>query len=234
MVLHWEALLELTLGVVLSMLIGVEREFHAKSAGIRTCALVGLGATLFTVVSRQGEWLLPGLTVTNVDGSRVAAQIVSGIGFLGAGLIFVRRESVQGLTTAASVWLVAAIGMAAGAGVPDLAIGATVLYFLVMLGLNPIRRRIPRAHSTQEVVHITYEDGHGVLRELMNTIGNCGASVDHLAVLRVHQDEGPRLQRVRIELHTVGGSLTQLVRDLSEIPRVHEVASDSRGTYDES
>ena len=231
--MRWESILELTVGVALSMLIGLEREFYAKSAGIRTCALVGLGATLFTVVSRQGEWLLPGLTVTNVDGSRVAAQIVSGIGFLGAGLIFVRRESVQGLTTAASIWLVAAIGMAAGAGVLDLAIAATVLYFLVVVGLQPIRRRLPRSNSTHEVVNITYEDGHGVLRDIMNTIGNAGASVDHLDVLQVHQQDGPRLQRVRIELHTIGGSLTLLVRDLSEVPRVREVASTSRGSYDD-
>lgn len=231
--MHWESMIELTVGVALSMLIGLEREFHSKAAGIRTCALVGLGATLFTVVSRQGEWLLPGLTVTNVDGSRVAAQVVTGIGFLGAGLIFVRRESVQGLTTAASVWLVAAVGMAAGAGVLDLAGFATLLYFLVVLGLRPLRRVLPHAHSTHEVVNITYEDGHGVLRDIMSTIGDCGASVDHLDVLQADTPAEPRMQRVRIELHTVGGSLTQLVRDLAELPRVREVASSSRGTYDD-
>lgn len=230
--MNWQAMLELTVGVTLSMLIGFEREFHRKAAGIRTCALVGLGATLFTVVSREGHWLLPGVTtITNVDGSRVAAQVVSGIGFLGAGLIFVRRESVQGLTTAASVWLVAAIGMTAGAGVLDLAVAATVLYFLVIVGLQPLRSHLPHAHSTQEVISITYEDGHGVLRDIMSTIGNCGASVDHLDVVPVH--EGPGLQRVRIELHTTGGSLTELVRDLAEVPRVRGIDS-SLGNYDDT
>ncbi|WP_241653565.1 MgtC/SapB family protein [Propioniciclava flava] len=227
---HWDAMIELTVGVALSMLIGLEREFHGKAAGIRTCALVGLGSTLFTVVSRQGEWLLPGMTVTNVDGARVAAQIVSGIGFLGAGLIFVRRDSVRGLTTAASIWLVAAVGMAAGAGVVDLAVTATILYLLVIIGLTPLRSRLPHSSFTHEVVSITYEDGHGVLRDVMNTIGNHGVAVDHLDVLSVpDRDTRVPLQRVRIEMHTIGGSLTQLLRELAEIPRVRGVDS-ARGT----
>ena len=117
--IHWMVIAELALATLLSAAIGLEREFNSKPAGMRTCALVGLGSALFTAVSRNGAWLLPGLTITNVDGSRVAAQIVSGIGFMGAGLIFVKRDSVRGLTTAACIWLVAAVGMAAGAGVPE-------------------------------------------------------------------------------------------------------------------
>jgi putative Mg2+ transporter-C (MgtC) family protein len=107
---------DLALALVLSALIGAEREMHQKSAGLRTNAIVGLAAALIMLVSKYGfaDVLGPHSTV---DPSRVAAQIVSGIGFIGGGLIFVRREAfVEGLTTAAIVWLTAGIGMACGAG----------------------------------------------------------------------------------------------------------------------
>lgn len=90
MQLHLDSFLYLAVALVLSLIIGAEREFYSKSAGMRTTALVGLGAAVFTVVSREGHWL--GDSVSGGDGARVAAQIVSGIGFLGAGLIFVRRD----------------------------------------------------------------------------------------------------------------------------------------------
>ena len=230
---HWWTMVELAIGVGLSIVIGIEREFNAKSAGIRTCALVGLGATLFTAVSRHGAWILPGLTVTNVDGSRVAAQIVSGIGFLGAGLIFVRRDAVQGLTTAASVWLVAAVGMAAGAGVPDLAIAATVLYLIVVVGIQPLRRWLPRARLTRDCVWVSYGDGQGVLRDIMGAIGEHGVSVEGFSVLAGELRDGRRVQRVRIDVHSVGGSITQLLHALAEVPNVYEVSSEGRGAFRE-
>ncbi len=232
--MQWWAVAELAVGVALSIVVGVEREFHGKSAGIRTCALVGLGSALFTVVSRHGNWLLPGMTITNVDGSRVAAQIVSGIGFLGAGLIFVRRDSVRGLTTAASIWLVAAIGMAAGAGKVDLAAAATVMYLLVMVGIQPMRRWLPHSRHTRDTLWITYDDGYGILREVMQVIGDHGISVDNLSVLGADQDEArPGRARVKLEVRTMGGSFTQVIHALSEIPHVREVTSDGHGAYAE-
>ena len=114
---------------------GLEREIRQKSAGLRTHTLVGVGAALFVLISKYGftDVLVPGEVI--LDPSRVAAQIVSGIGFLGAGLIFVRRDSVRGLTTAASIWVTAAIGAACGAGLPWLAAATTVGYLIVTLGL---------------------------------------------------------------------------------------------------
>src|ERR1700729_1605994 len=121
------------LALVLSALIGLEREVRQKHAGLRTHTLVGVGAALFMLISKYGftDVLQPRLVV--LDPSRVAAQIVTGIGFLGAGLIFVRRDSVRGLTTAASVWVTAAVGAASGAGVPILAALSTGIYFVVAL-----------------------------------------------------------------------------------------------------
>jgi putative Mg2+ transporter-C (MgtC) family protein len=117
----WRQVAELGLALVLSAAIGLEREVRQKNAGLRTHTLVGVGAALFMLISKYGftDVLQPGVVV--LDPSRVAAQIVTGVGFLGAGLIFVRRDSVRGLTTAASIWVTAAIGSAAGAGLPVLA-----------------------------------------------------------------------------------------------------------------
>src|SRR6202453_4995774 len=117
----WRQAAELGLALVLSAAIGLEREVRQKNAGLRTHTLVGVGAALFMLISKYGftDVLEPGLVV--LDPSRMAAQIVSGVGFLGAGLIFVRRDSVRGLTTAAGIWVTAAVGCAAGAGLLVLA-----------------------------------------------------------------------------------------------------------------
>src|SRR3978361_577176 len=111
----WLQLEELILAFVLSALVGLEREIRQKSAGLRTYTLVGVSAALFMLISKYGfmDVLENGRVV--VDPSRVAAQIVSGIGFIGGGVIFMRRDIVRGLTTAASVWLTAALGMSCGA-----------------------------------------------------------------------------------------------------------------------
>ena len=128
----WLQLAELALAFVLSALVGLEREVRQKSAGLRTYSLVGVSAALFMLISKYGfmNVLENGRVV--VDPSRVAAQIVSGIGFIGGGVIFMRRNIVRGLTTAASVWLTSALGMACGAGLPVLAVATTAGYFLIM------------------------------------------------------------------------------------------------------
>jgi len=132
--LELELVARLILGFVLSGLVGLEREVSLKPAGLRTHILVGLGSTLFTVLSLQA---FPGS-----DPSRVAASIVVGIGFLGAGTIIKTKEKVIGLTTAATLWIVASIGVATGAGFYVLAIVATILAFSV-LKLD-IFERVPR------------------------------------------------------------------------------------------
>src|SRR5690348_1758379 len=106
----------LVVATVLGAVVGIDRERLERAAGLRTHAMVGLGAALFMVLSAFGFHDIPGTPNVALDPSRIAAQIVSGIGFLGAGLIIVRREEVRGLTTAASIWVVAAVGAAAGAG----------------------------------------------------------------------------------------------------------------------
>lgn len=134
-------LAELAMAFLLSAIIGLEREIRRKSAGLRTYTLVGTSSALFLLISKYGfnDVLQSGTVV--LDPSRVAAQIVTGIGFIGAGLIFVKGNRVAGLTTAATVWVVTGIGMACGAGLPILAGAATVAYFIVALVFPILRRR---------------------------------------------------------------------------------------------
>jgi len=143
-------LVELGLAFLLSALVGVERELRHKSAGLRTYTIVGTTAALFILVSKYGftDVLVNDRIV--LDPSRVAAQIVTGIGFIGAGLIFVRGDHVSGLTTAATVWLVTGIGMACGAGLPLLAVAVTAAYFIVALIFPVLVRILSGNHVSAE------------------------------------------------------------------------------------
>jgi putative Mg2+ transporter-C (MgtC) family protein len=160
-------IIELFVAFGLTALIGIEREIQGKSAGLRTQTIVGTAAALILLVSKYGfsDVLVDNLVV--VDPSRVAAQIVSGIGFLGAGIIIFRRGSVHGLTTAASVWESAAIGMAAGSGLLLLACTVTAMHFLIVLGFMPIARRLASRLSGSIRLHVTYAEGRGVMTALL-------------------------------------------------------------------
>src|ERR1700759_4638609 len=140
---EWDLIWRIGLALVLSASIGLDRELRQKSAGLRTYTLVGVGSALFMLISKYGFFDVLNHANVVLDPSRVAAQIVSGIGFTGAGLIFVRRDSVRGLTTAAGAWLTAAVGAAAGAGMPVLAVAATLAYFVTVYVLAPLARRPP-------------------------------------------------------------------------------------------
>jgi putative Mg2+ transporter-C (MgtC) family protein len=134
----WDALLRLLVAAVLGGAIGLERELRDQEAGFRTHLLVSLGACVFTLVSAYAwtDWSFSTPQGIVFDPTRIAAQIVTGIGFLGAGAIIVRGISVRGLTTAATLWVVAAIGMAAGTAYYTVAFGATAL---VLVSLGPLR-----------------------------------------------------------------------------------------------
>ena len=163
----WMQLGELALAFVLSALIGLEREIKQKNAGLRTYTLVGVAAALFMLISKYGfmDVIASGRVV--LDPSRVAAQVVSGIGFVGAGVIFMRRDVVRGLTTAASVWVTAALGMACGAGLPVLAVATTAAHFIVMLVFPKLVERLPKPRRSTNDLQISYEDGRGVLPQIL-------------------------------------------------------------------
>lgn len=177
----WVQFGELSLALALSTLIGLEREFRAKSAGLRTHTLVGVAAALIMLVSKYGFGDVIVKYAIVLDPSRVAAQIVSGIGFIGGGLIFIQRDVVRGLTTAAIIWLTAAVGMACGAGLPLLAVFVTATHFLVVYGYAQCERRILSEHAELQV---QYTPGKGAVEKVMQMCTGSGYIIQELAVGR--------------------------------------------------
>ena len=133
--MEWTLVLRLLVAGMLGAIIGLDREYRAKEAGFRTHFLVSLGSALFMVVSQYGFKEIVEANGANYDGARVAAQIVSGIGFLGAGTIIFHKQFIRGLTTAAGMWATAGIGMAVGGGMYFIGVAATIL---VLIGLEAL------------------------------------------------------------------------------------------------
>jgi len=137
----WDNILQVVVAALLGGLIGLEREARGREAGFRTNMLIAIGACLFTILSIDG---FPLMDSNARDSARIAAQIVSGIGFLGAGALIQTRSHIKGMTTAATIWLVAAIGMTVGVKAYSLAIFTSILVFVVLRFLRPISRTISK------------------------------------------------------------------------------------------
>ena len=159
----WMLLLDLLLSVLLGFVIGYERKLRSKKAGIRTHTIVCFGAALMMVISKHA---FDG----SADSARVAAQIVSGVGFLGAGMIVYRQHEVHGLTTAAGVWATAGIGMACGAEQYILAAGATLILVFVQAILHlPLRPLVQKKSYSVRIVFIQKTDENLKIKELFGT-----------------------------------------------------------------
>ena len=159
--LNWqmELILRIMIASVLGYLIGFERKSRDKSAGMRTHSIVALGAALMMIVSKYGFY-----DCVDYDASRVAYQIVSGIGFLGAGVIFVKNNNVSGLTTAAGLWTTAGVGMAIGAGCYFLGIASGLLVLLLQVVLHKIR--FLSAEPVRSYLKVTTNNADAVMEEL--------------------------------------------------------------------
>jgi putative Mg2+ transporter-C (MgtC) family protein len=215
---------ELGLAFVLSSLIGVEREWRQKSAGLRTHTLVGTGAALIVLVSKYGFNDVLGSHVI-LDPSRVAAQIVTGIGFIGGGLIFVRGDAVRGLTTAAIVWMTAAIGMACGAGLALIALAVTAGHFAVVFVYPSLAAALPRSRYVGFGVRVVYADGRGILRSVLETSTRLGFSIARVETQQIEQEIGG-VSAVAVTLEVQGQpSVQQLTVDLNDLAGVLEVSS---------
>lgn len=187
----WRQVRALLLAFGLSSAVGMERELRGKSAGLRTQTIVGTSSALFVLVSKYGfADVLSSQTVV-LDPSRVAAQIVSGIGFLGAGLIITRQGTVRGLTTAAAVWETAAIGMAAAAGLTMLACAVTALHFVIVLGYPALSRWLG-TDRTPAGFNVVYEEHRGVLRDLLALCTARGWSITSLTTTAIPEDAPTR------------------------------------------
>ncbi len=141
--MEWNFVLRLCVAGLCGTVIGLDREYRVKDAGFRTHFLVAMGSALMMLVSQYGfSDILSAVPEVKLDPSRIAAQVVSGIGFIGAGTIIIHRQLVRGLTTAASLWASAGIGLASGAGMYLVAGAATVLTLFGLEGLNLVFRRL--------------------------------------------------------------------------------------------
>jgi putative Mg2+ transporter-C (MgtC) family protein len=227
----WRQIGELGLALLLSALIGLEREIRQKSAGLRTHTLVGVGAAVFMLISKYGfsDVLEPGKVV--LDPSRVAAQIVSGVGFLGAGIIFVRRDAVRGLTTAAAIWVTAAVGACVGAGLPILGAITTGVYLVIVATLFPwIVRRLPHSATATSAIRVTYPDGKGILRRLLQVATARGFAIEDVSTQALGPDVGSAgaesQPMVEVTMHVHGrASVNDLAAALSELDQVVAVVA---------
>lgn len=135
----WGSMVQVLVAALLGGLIGIEREWRGRDAGLRTNMLIAMGACLFTIISIKG---FPLQESSAKDTARVAAQVVTGIGFLGAGTIIQTRGHTKGMTTAATIWMVAAIGMAVGVEAYGLSVFATIITVVVLRFLRPVSKTI--------------------------------------------------------------------------------------------
>jgi putative Mg2+ transporter-C (MgtC) family protein len=219
--LEWpHVLLRLSVAALLGGAIGMERELRERQAGLRTHLVVCVGSALFTLVSAYGfhEFLVSGGSLVRTDPTRIAAQIVSGIGFLGAGAIIRQGLSVKGLTTAATLWLVAAIGMASGAGYYSAALFATAGALLTLGPLRIVAYRVVRRYRPEVdrlLVEIPAGGSPGAVLEAIERRGG------RVVALEIAQEGDRRSIAIDVELRGIEAPL--VVADVGEIDGVLEV-----------
>ncbi len=171
MTIEWNFILRLLIAGLLGGLIGFEREYRAKEAGLRTHFLVALGSALFMLIS---QYAFTG----RFDAARVAAQVVSGIGFIGAGVIIFQRNVVRGVTTAAGLWVAAAIGLACGSGMYVVAVAATLLALICLETMHFLTRRYGEKSLDVKVFPVTSEQ----LLTLMESMKQNGMDIHSFSV----------------------------------------------------
>jgi putative Mg2+ transporter-C (MgtC) family protein len=206
-----DLMLRLLVALILGAVVGLERERQERAAGLRTVTMVSLGSCLFTIVGAYG--------FPNTDPSRVAAQIVTGIGFLGAGTIFLRKDLVRGLTTAATIWAVAAIGMAAGTSQYIVAVFTTLLILSVLMVLKPIEKRFFKRPS-EALVSVVVPRGESEIERVRAALAAIGAFP---MSIRIHElnDTDDRLEiDVGLPAHRTTSDLLRQLRTIEGAKQV--------------
>ncbi len=214
--LEWEWMLRILIAGLLGGIIGYERHNRSKEAGIRTHAIVAIAAALIMVVSKYGF-----VDVPVADPARLAAQVVSGVGFLGAGIIFVKNDSVTGLTTAAGIWATSAVGLCLGAGYYTIGIATSILILLVQL----IARRMfsfssPRTFF-QLRIKINNHNGSGTIKSISDYLKHAGLVQAENKINKSDNEEGWSLYTEVVTVKDIDP--LSVVDDLEKIPGVTEV-----------
>lgn len=226
MISPMEVLERLLLAAALGGVIGIERERREWAAGLRTHMLVCLGAALAIIVSAFGFADVLANKGVILDPSRIAAQVVSGIGFIGAGtILFLQREQViRGLTTAAGLWAVAAIGLAAGSGMYVAAVLATAVAWIIMAGLKPLERRFFNHHAGPACMRIELGD-EAMLAPVRAEVIRCGLDMREM-VLR-HDDSGEDRLELRFAPGVSDKDLVSLADRLRQVPGLTSISFGS-------
>lgn len=212
----WDFFFRLLVAGALGAAIGVDREYRAKEAGFRTHFLVALGSALFMIVSKYGFEDLLGKEGIGLDPSRIASQVVTGIGFLGAGTIIIQKLFVRGLTTAAGVWVTAAIGLAVGAGQYWLGVSATALTLIGLEGLGYIFRKF-----SQRTINLTFTvPDAGILQLVMDEIERKHHTIAFFST-DINEQNGGKSFRVTLAVRTRKlDDEVQLIQFLQNLPGV--------------
>jgi putative Mg2+ transporter-C (MgtC) family protein len=221
---HGIVTLRLVLAAVIGAAIGVERELRDQAAGLRTHMLVSVGACLFTLVSVYGFEAIASDQAPSAryDVTRVASNIVTGVGFLGAGAIIRHGLSIRGLTTAASLWIVAAMGTAVAVGMYWATVVAAVITIVSLWGLRTVRGRIRRAGGITREILTLRADSEAALDRALDLVQQRGYRIRHLRI-----EEGDGGIDGHVEMSPPGGARPEpLVAELTRVPGVTEVDWD--------
>jgi putative Mg2+ transporter-C (MgtC) family protein len=225
---NWELIARLIIAAALGSVIGFERERLSWAAGLRTHMLVCVGSALIMIVSAFGFADVLSADHVVLDPSRMAAQVVSGIGFLGAGSILLRGEIVRGLTTAASLWSVAAIGLAVGGGLYTAAIAATAIILIILAGIKPLERRFITFRQRRQI-SLLVTRGALTFHSLHDALGTSSPRVKQFVVQQ--SDDSPELDEVMIVLARVSSMEYEAIcTALRRLDAVKEFREDGQRT----
>ena len=209
----WDYLIRVVVACLCGGLIGLERTKRLKEAGIRTHIIVALGATLVMVISKYGF-----TDVVGADASRIASNVITGISFLGAGVIFVRGGSVKGLTTAAGIWATAAIGLALGAGMYTVGVLCTALMILLQIALHKF---LPGdMQSSKELLLIISKDYHAVMPKIRQRLGEMKVLISGVEMEKLENGDVRVSMEVRIHKDNLSDDLLDLADEFPEIKSI--------------
>ena len=214
---YGEYLVRLIVSVVCGFIIGYERKNRNKEAGIRTHVIVTVASCLMMMVSKYG---FADLEAARFDGSRIASQIVSGIGFLGAGMIFVHKNSIKGLTTAAGIWATSGIGMAIGSGMYFVGVITTILVVCLQVFLHIEFKALKHGTTSEYIIHVKNTVGSvDVVKQL---IADSKIACDLVSVSK--KDDGVR---INVEItYSDNDALYRFINSALAVPEILEVYAD--------
>jgi putative Mg2+ transporter-C (MgtC) family protein len=230
---YFDLTVRLMLSLLLGGIIGLEREWNNHAAGFRTHILVSLGSTAIMLLSVYGFSEFVQEENVRIDPARLAAQVISGIGFLGAGAILRNGLTVSGLTTAASIWVVAAIGLSTGAGFYYSSVLCTILVFLSLLVLNKWEKRWKKRRSEQELV-IRVREREGSLAAIMTKLEASGIRLKKMGMIR-HEDSrygSAAIIEYTMKLESAGGQVVTAIEGLSAMKDI--LSADMKQSLEES